>query len=225
MVADLVIAIDGPAGSGKSTVAKNAAVELGLNYLDTGAMYRAVAWYVIQQNVSPEDHTAVKALLHNLNIDINTTSKGINLVYCNNEEITERIRKPSVSKVVSQVAENSYVREFLTDKQRKLGKKGAVIDGRDIGTRIFPDADFKFFLTASFETRVLRRWQENINKGYNVKIADVKREIRQRDALDKTRSLGPLKKAKDAINIDSTYMTVDQVTSKIVTYIKQNYCK
>lgn len=223
MKSNFVVAIDGPAGAGKSTIAKNVAVALKLNYLDTGAMYRAVAWFVLQSNVSPADRSKVSNLLGELSLDIMTASSGVNHIYCNGKNITNEIRDPIVSSAVSQVAENYYVRAFLVKKQRQLGRKGAVVDGRDIGTKVFPDASFKFYLTASMEARVERRWKELYKKGFHSNIQEVKSDLTYRDELDQKRAIGPLKKARDAVLIDTTYMTIEQVTSKIVTYIKQNY--
>ncbi|OWZ82941.1 (d)CMP kinase [Natranaerobius trueperi] len=220
MSSNIVIAIDGPAGAGKSTIARNLAISLNLKYLDTGAMYRAIALYVLHKDIDPQDKDCVKSVLKKVNLDIKTKSNGNNLVFLNNQEITDEIRQPEVSKAVSYIAENFAVREFLVEMQRKIGRDGAVLDGRDIGTRIFPNADFKFYLTASIEERTQRRLCDLLKEGYNTTYNEVKQELLRRDEIDQNRTYSPLRMAEDAILLDTTNMTQKEVLSKLLERVE-----
>lgn len=213
------IAIDGPAGSGKSTVAKKAAEKLHFLYIDTGAMYRSIAWKALQKAGSVENITSdlleeiAKRSLLNMTID----DQGKNHFYIDGIEVTEEIRSPEVSRAVSEVAKNKYVREALVSHQRELGKNQSVVmDGRDIGTYVFPNAELKIFLTASARERALRRWKELKNRGENVDLDELEKEIAARDTMDERREIAPLISAADAIQLDTTNLSIDQVVEKLI---------
>lgn len=221
MSCNIVIAVDGPAGAGKSTIARDLAVRLNLKYLDTGAMYRAITLFVLENGIDPKDKLSIKFFLDQIDIDMKTDKDGFNRTYLNGDDVTEKIRRPNVSKAVSYVADNYDVREFLVSKQREIGKTGAVVDGRDIGTRVFPDADIKFYLTASIEERTQRRWVELIEQGYITTKEEVKKDLLSRDQLDKNRALNPLKQADDAYLVDTTNLNREDVLNKLIKYIKE----
>lgn len=212
----IVVAIDGPAGAGKSTVSQIAADKLKFTYIDTGAMYRAVAWKTLQQNKEVTDEVIISSLN---DIDINLIFENRKTrVFVNNKEVTEEIRTPEINKIVSKVAALVPVREKLTYLQRKMGEKGNVLmDGRDIGTFVFPNADVKIFLTASVEERARRRFEELKAKGFEVNLKDIEKDIALRDKLDSEREMAPLKKADDAVLLDTTGMSIEEVVDKIIS--------
>jgi len=212
----IVVAVDGPAGAGKSTVSQIAADKLKFTYIDTGAMYRAVAWKTLQANKEVTDEVIVSSLS---DIDINLIFENKKTrVFVNNKEVTEEIRTPEINKIVSKVAALVPVREKLTELQRKMGEKGNVLmDGRDIGTYVFPNADVKIFLTASVEERARRRFEELKAKGFDVNIKEIEKDIALRDKLDSEREMAPLKKADDAVLLDTTGMSIDEVVAKIIS--------
>lgn len=211
----ITIAIDGFSSTGKSTVAKRLASHLGYSYVDSGAMYRAVTWYAMQHNFINEHGFDVDALvshLDDIHIDfVFNKALGFGEVYLNNKNIENDIRTLEVSQYVSKVAEISEVRSVLVKQQQKLGKgKGVVMDGRDIGTVVFPDAELKLFLTASPENRAQRRYDELIEKGDKVSYEDVLKNVLERDYIDSHREDSPLVRADDAIEIDNSHMAKDE---------------
>ena len=211
----LVVAIDGPAGAGKSTVAKLAAKELGYTYIDTGAMYRAVAWKTLQQKADVTD-----ALILDVARDIDVRlayQAGVTQVFVDGQDITGEIRTPEVSHIVSQVAALGPVREKMVDLQRRMATEGGVLmDGRDIATHVLPDADVKIFLTASIEERAQRRWKEMKEKGYDMSLEELQKDIAARDKADSEREISPLVQADDATLLDTTGLSIDGVVARIL---------
>lgn len=212
------IAIDGPAGSGKSTVAKKIAEQLGFLYIDTGAMYRSIAWKALGkvqkvESITPE---LLKELADHSELTMSVDESNINHFFIDGVEVTEEIRSPEVSRAVSWVAKDQNVRQALVLQQRKLGETYSVVmDGRDIGTNVFPDAELKVFLTASVDERALRRWKELESKGEKIDIEELKKEIAARDKMDQEREFAPLIPAADAIMLDTTSLSIDEVVAKI----------
>jgi len=206
-----VIAIDGPAGSGKSTVARGVAERLGLPYLDTGAMYRAVAFEAIRRGIDPEDAPTVGALARQLDIEVDER------VLVDGTDATVEIRGPEVTRAVSAVAANPEVRRELVLRQREWVEKrgGGVVEGRDIGTVVFPEAEVKVYLTASSEARAGRRTREMLEHDYDQVAADMAR----RDQIDSTRSTSPLVVADDAVEVDTTHLTAEQVVEKVLAMV------
>ncbi|MGI6604365.1 MAG: (d)CMP kinase [Firmicutes bacterium] len=218
----LQVAIDGPAGSGKSTVARRVARELGYLYIDTGAMYRAVTLQALRRGVPIDDPVALECLARETRVEFVSQEDGVQAVYLNGEEVTRALRSPEVNEMVSHVAKVPGVRRELTRLQQKLGAAGGVVmDGRDVGTVVLPQAEVKVFLTASIEERVRRRLREMEDRGYPVSTVAVKREVLARDCEDESRALAPLKPAADAVLLDSTYLSVNQVVKKIVSLVRQ----
>ena len=206
----LIIAIDGPAASGKSTTAQRLALRLGYIYLDTGAMYRACALQAQISGVSLEDENAVAAMLKDIDVRIETSGEK-NVILLGGKDVSEDIRANAISKLSSDISALPAVRYRMVELQRQMGAKGGVIlDGRDIGTFVFPDADIKFFLTASPEIRARRRWLELQKKGINKEYDEVLRELEERDRNDAGRALAPLSIAEDAIVIDTGDMSVEE---------------
>ena len=216
----LCIAIDGPAAAGKSTVAKIVAGKKSYIYIDTGAMYRAITYLALEKGVDLNDEAALTALLKESAIDLTVSPEGEQKVYIAGEDVTEAIRTDSVSNQVSIVAKYAGIREEMTKRQQQLAEKGGVVmDGRDIGTHVLPNAEVKIFLLASVEERAKRRFEENVKKGYNVNYETLAEEIRRRDKLDSEREISPLKKADDALEIDTTSLTIDEVAEKILQIV------
>ncbi len=210
------IAIDGPSGAGKSTIAKRVAKLMGIDYIDTGAMYRAIGCKILQTNIRLDDREALIQLLAQTEIDFSSGN-----IILDGEIVNDKIRTPEVSKMASDCSALPEVREKLVALQRKMGQvKSIVMDGRDIGTNVLTDAEFKFFMTASSAERAQRRWLELSEKGEKVDLAQVEADIIQRDHNDSTRKLNPLKKAEDAIELDTTGMTIEEVTQKILEVVK-----
>lgn len=220
MMKKLTIAIDGPAGAGKSSVAKVLAARLHYLYIDTGAMYRAFTWAVQQQQVALDDDQAVNKLLAAIDIRLQPLA-DICRVFVNGTEVTDAIRTQQVSSQVSAVAALPQVREKLVALQRQMAKDGGVIlDGRDIGTVVLPDADLKIFLTASVASRARRRYLEMQQKGSQETYAEIAKSIQQRDDMDSHRAVSPLKKADDAVVVDNSELDLQQTAEAILQLIK-----
>lgn len=206
------VAIDGPAGAGKSTVAKLVAKQLGVKYIDTGAMYRAVGWLALHNHIDPSNEEEILRLTESLRFTL--TDSGIQV---NEYHLTNEIRTEKISAIASAIATIGGVREVLVDKQRKLaGEQSVVMDGRDVGTHILPNANVKIFLTASIEKRVERRYHELKKKGAAPSLESLRQEVIQRDDNDKNRKFAPLTRAEDAILLDTTDMTTKQVVDQII---------
>jgi len=217
----MIIAIDGPAGSGKSTVAKTVAEKLNFRYIDTGSMYRSVAWKSLQKNTAFRDEDAVADIASKVKIDLIPGKDG-QLVFVDGKNITDQLKVEEISRGAAIVAAQPMIRDIMTTQQRKLGQQGkVVIDGRDIGTVVFPQADKKFFLDADPKERGRRRFIELKGKGQSgsTDLPTIIKQIIQRDHEDRSREIAPLKQAKDAILIDTTHLSVDQVVEKIIQII------
>ena len=212
----MIIAIDGPAGSGKSTIAKLVALELGFEYLDTGAMYRMVTLRLVNKKISLEDIWSIEKELKNMKIDILN-----NRFFLNNVDVTDEIRTPIVSENVSKVAKIKEIRYKMVELQREISKsKNTILDGRDIGTVVFPNAEIKIYLIADEVERAKRRYSELKNNS-EISFEDVLKNIIERDRIDSTRIESPLRKAEDAIEIDTTGNTIEEVKEKILLVIKE----
>ena len=210
----LRVAIDGPGGAGKSTIAKILAKELGLDYIDTGAMYRAVALKMTRLGVPAEEGQVAEALT-DTTIDFAGGS-----IYLDGQEVNEAIRTPEMGGLASLYSALGCVRKKLVERQKEMGQtKDCIMDGRDIGTNVLPNAEFKFFLTASAEERARRRYKELIEKGQDVEYEKILADINERDYNDSHRALDPLRKAEDAIEVDTTHMTIDEVIATLVGII------
>ena len=217
----ITIAIDGHSSCGKSTLAKSLSKALNYIYIDSGAMYRAVTYFFLENNIDLEDEQAIMKSLNNIEIRFEKSELGIRTIL-NGKDIEDEIRKMRVSKMVSPVAAISAVRKELVRQQRILGKeKGIVMDGRDIGTVVFKDAELKIFLTADIETRTQRRFDELFAKGLNVDFETVKANLLERDHIDSTRADSPLKKADDAIVINNSFLTPQQQLEKAIELVEE----
>ncbi len=219
-----VIAIDGPAASGKSTLGADLARRLGYLYVDTGAMYRAATLAVLRRSIPVEDERAVTALVSEIEIDVRPPTKNDgrqNDILVDGVDVTWEIRSSAVDRNVSQVSKYSGVRDFLTRRQREIGMRGKVVMvGRDIGTVVLPDADLKIYLDASAETRARRRFLENEERGNTMGYEEILQAVERRDHIDTTRELAPLRIAEDAIVIDSTQLNITQVFDRVFTLVE-----
>ena len=214
-----LITIDGPAGAGKSTTARALASRLGYAYLDTGALYRAVAWVVRRAGIDCADVEAMEALLSSMDFHV-SLDEGVTRTFIDNEEITGQLRSPEISRLASTVAALPYVRDRLLPIQARLSREGGIVaEGRDMGPRVFPEADVKFFLEADLETRTTRRHRETVRDGHPETQPDIRRAIEERDANDRSRATAPLKPAGDAVVIDSSSLTVEQVVERMLAWI------
>ncbi len=215
------IAIDGPAASGKSTTAKLLAEKLGFIYVDTGAMYRAATLAVLRNNIDPQNKEAVINCLKDTDISIKRIN-GEQRTYLNDEDVSDLLRSPEINRAISAVASYPKVREIMVKQQRRLAEGGGVImDGRDIGTVVLPQADLKVFMIADLRERALRRLKEMKKAGQNIELQDVIEEIKRRDELDATRSAGPLKKASGARELDTSALTIEQQVEQIARWARQ----
>ena len=214
------VAIDGPAGAGKSTIAKLVAKKKGYIYVDTGAMYRGLAIHFLKKKADPEDRQAVAEACRDAEVTIGYED-GVQQIYLNGENVTGMLRTEEVGNMASKTSAIPEVREKLLELQRSLAReKDVIMDGRDIGTNILPNADVKIYLTASVETRARRRYDELKEKGTDCSLDEIARDIRELDERDMTREIAPLKKAEDAILVDSSDMTIQQVVDEICGYCR-----
>lgn len=214
------IAIDGPAGAGKSTIAKLVAKEKGYIYVDTGAMYRGMAIYFLEKNIAPDDVDTIGTECKNVKVTIGYEEGG-QQVYLNGENITGKLREEMVGNMASKISAIPAVRDALLGLQRELAAtKDVVMDGRDIGTCVLPDADVKVFLTASVATRAKRRFDELTQKGETCDLTEIEKDIEERDRRDMTREIAPLKQAEDAVLVDSSDMTIPEVVAAITSLCK-----
>ena len=222
MAKNYSIAIDGPAGAGKSTIARRLAKDLGYHYVDTGAIYRTVAYFMDLLGVSPKDVDGVERYIDELTIEIEYDKKGEQRMIMNGMDVTDDIRSQDISQKASLVSAHAVVRDVLLDMQRDVAKKHNVImDGRDIGTVVLPRANVKIFLTASVEIRAKRRYDELVAKGTKTDLNKIVEEIRQRDQQDITRPIAPLKQAKDAVLVDTSDMDINAVIATLRKIIKE----
>ena len=215
------IAIDGPAGAGKSSVARKVASRLGLQYLDTGAMYRSITFLAIHKDIDFNNGEEIAEAARRCNLEIRFDETAGSLIRLDGEDITDEIRSSEINKHVSVISQHPEVRDVLVLLQQRIADKSSdiVMEGRDIGTNVLKQADYKFFVSASIDERARRRWQEMLNKGVNVPLDDVKAEIAMRDRIDQGREVSPLSVAKDAKVIDTTLYTEDEVVEKILDSI------
>ena len=220
-----VVAIDGPAGSGKGTITKIIAEKTGLVNIDTGSMYRCVALEALRKNISSDNENGIKEILKNIDIKL-INNNGIQRVLLNGEDVSKDIRTPEVDSVVAKFAAVKVVRDKLTPMQRKIGEEtDSIMEGRDIGTVVFPKADVKIFLECSLEERARRRYKQNQEKGINESYEEVLSSIIERHKLETERKIAPFVKAEDAILVDSTNMTIDEVVNRILEIIKEKKLK
>ena len=211
----ITIAIDGPGGAGKSTIAKLVAKRLDIDYIDTGAMYRAIAYKTVNENIDTNEDKSIRTMLDDTEIDFIGGS-----IYLDGQCVDKQIRTPEISQMASKVSALGPVREKLVELQRKMGhEKSVIMDGRDIGTNVLTDAAYKFFMTASAEERAQRRYKELIEKGESVTFEQVLSDINQRDKNDMERELNPLRKAEDATEIDTTGLSIEEVADVILKNI------
>ena len=216
-----IVALDGPAGSGKGTVTKILAKKLGLVNIDTGAMYRCVALEMLNKNIELNDLEKIKDLLNSINIKLEE-NKNKQVVLLNGQDVSDEIRSNKVTKVVSQVSSIKEIREKLVEMQREMAKtKDIIMEGRDITTVVFPNADVKIYLDADVKERARRRYKENLEKGINMTYEEVLEKIKIRDHNDSNKEIGSLKIAEDAIVIDTTYLTIEQVKEKVADIINK----
>lgn len=218
---EFIVAVDGPAGSGKGTITKIVGESENLVYIDTGALYRCVTLCMIRKNIGLDEKEKIKEILNSINIEFKKENDQ-KLVYLNGENVSREIREAEVNKLVSQVSHIIEVRESITDLSRKIAKRKQVImEGRDIGTNVFPNADVKIYLDASAEERAKRRLKQNEEKGINIPFEEIVENIKFRDNNDKTSPVAPLKQAEDAIYIDSSNMTIEEVSKEVIKIIRE----
>lgn len=215
----MMIAIDGPAGAGKSTIARALAEKLHAVYIDTGAMYRALTLKAIRRNIQADDEASLVQLLEETTITLAPITDGLQKVMLDGEDVTKEIREEEINRLVSFVSRHPKVRRIMQARQQKLAEKGDVVmDGRDIGTIVLPHADMKFYLTASIQERARRRHKEYREKGKQTELEKTEKEIKERDTIDREREDSPLKKAEDAIEVDTTHLTIEQVVERLYSF-------
>ena len=216
------VAIDGPAGAGKSTIAKRVARELGFLYVDTGAIYRTVGYHMSLMGIGPKDKDGIARCIDDVNIQIEYRDDGVQHMILNGQDVTDLIRTPEMSMMASGVSAQPCVRAYLLDMQRELARThNVVMDGRDIGTVVLPHAQVKVYLTASAEIRAERRWKELVAKGEQLRYEDVYLDVVKRDEQDMNRKIAPLKCADDAEVLDASYLTIDQVVAEMKAIIRK----
>ena len=216
------VAIDGPAGAGKSTMAKRVAGELGFLYVDTGAIYRTVGYHMWLMGIGPKDADGIRRCLDDVNIEIRHQDDGVQHMILNGKDVTGEIRTPEMSKYASGVSAQKCVRDFLLEMQRKFARRhNVVMDGRDIGTVVLPNAQVKIFLTASAEERARRRFEELSQKGEKVSFEKVLQDMKQRDKQDTERAIAPLKAAPDAVKLDTSGNTIEQSIDEILAIVRR----
>lgn len=219
----MIIAIDGPAGAGKSTVARTIAQKMGFLYIDTGAMYRALTLKALESKIDKKNVAALIEMARSASIDLINEQDGSLKILLDGRDVTNPIRQPRITRLVSDIAKIKGIREIMLGWQRKLGRqRESVLDGRDIGTVVFPDAEKKFYIDAEFSVRVSRRYKELKELNQGVTLEDIEKDLRNRDNIDSTREFAPLKKADDAIYIDTTNMTIDEVVNTLLKNISTN---
>lgn len=218
----VAVALDGPAGAGKSSVAKKAAKELDFIYVDTGALYRTIGLAAMRENIEPVASDKVFDLLKRIKVELTFNDKGEQIVLLNGEDVSGQIRTPEASMTASKISAIPEVRAFLLDLQRSMAKTNNVImDGRDIGTVVLPDAQVKIFLTAAPEARAGRRYKELIEKGMDVNYEDILKDVIERDNFDMNREIAPLKPAEDSVTVDTTELDFDQSVEAVISVIKE----
>ncbi len=218
----VAVALDGPAGAGKSSVAKKAAKELDFIYVDTGALYRTIGLAAMRENIEPVASNKVFDLLKRIKVELTFNEKGEQIVLLNGEDVSGQIRTPEASMTASKISAIPEVRAFLLDLQRSMAKTNNVImDGRDIGTVVLPDAQVKIFLTAAPEARAGRRYKELIEKGMDVNYEDILKDVIERDNFDMNREIAPLKPAEDSVTVDTTELDFDQSVEAVISVIKE----
>lgn len=216
-----VVALDGPAGSGKGTITRKIADKMNLINIDTGAMYRSVTLLMIRENIKLDEIDKIKKILEEMDIKF-SIENGEQKVYLNNEDVSLKIRNKEVNEFVSPVSTIGIIRERLSNLQREMSESiDVIMEGRDIGTSVFPNADVKIYLDATAEERAIRRFKQNEEKGIKISYEEILENVKNRDYIDSHREIAPLKKAKDAIYIDSTKMTIEEVTEQVVKIIKE----
>ncbi|MFA5356444.1 MAG: (d)CMP kinase [Candidatus Omnitrophota bacterium] len=216
----MIVAIDGPAGAGKSTVARIIAQRLGFIYIDTGAMYRALTLKALDNNIGLSDTPALIEIARSSAIDLFNNPDGSLKVLLDGKDVTSAIREPRITKSVSDIAKIKEVREAMLQLQRGLGRqKDSVLDGRDIGTVVFPEAEKKFYIDADFNERSKRRHKELIEAKQKVTLGDIEKDLSNRDKIDSTREFAPLKRAEDAVYVDTTDLSIEEVVNKVLGYI------
>ena len=218
---EFIVAVDGPAGSGKGTITKMVGEKENLVYIDTGALYRCVTLCMIRKNIKLEELEKIQEILNTINIEF-LKKDDEKKIYLNGEDVSKEIRETAVNKLVSQVSHIVIVREAITNLSRKIAKgKQVIMEGRDIGTNVFPNADVKIYLDATPEERAKRRQKQNEEKGINIPFEEIVENIKFRDNNDKTSTVAPLKQADDAVYIDSSNMTIEEVSERVIEIINQ----